>query len=272
MTVFDKDYNNLTIEDIKSYELYKSFQILKNESIFDGILLNQKRSEILSKNSWIENYESLFPQNHLNITDLVIQKNNYIDQVQRFEKLINGKNINERVILNFISIEKAYFIIGSIFQRTNFGHHDRYIFREISLPPNFQADFLLIGKNSLGFHFLFIELENPTGDIILKNGNFGNSVRKGLNQIEDWKSWVEKNLDSLRNALIKTKSPNLYLPNEFFEYDSTRFSYAVIVGRRSHFTEKANLRRRKYSQQGIMILHYDNVIDECQKLLNYGNY
>lgn len=272
MIPFDKDYNNLTAEEKEVYEKYNSLKSKKGESLLGGFEDRQKRRTILKDNYWIENYESIFPQNHLSMYDIANRKIEHIAQLQKFEQLLNRQDISERDILNFISVERAYFIIGSIFQRTSFGHHDRYIFREIALPPDFQADFLLIGKNSLGFHFVFIELENPYGDIILKDGNFGNSIRKGLNQIDDWKNWIERNIASLRSALVKTKSPNSELPKEFFEYDSTRFNYVVVAGRRSDYSEKANLKRRKHMQDEIRILHYDNLIDESQRLLQNGHY
>lgn len=272
MNLFDKDYKNLSKEEMAVYELYESYRPTGIQSLFKGFDERQKRREILRENPWIGNYESIFPQNYLGIGDLVVNKIKYIAQLQKFEKLLDDKEITERDILNYITSERAFFIIGSMLQRTNYGHHDRYIFKEVGLPPNFVADFLLIGKNSLGFHFLFVELENPYGDIALKDGHFGNTIRKGLNQIEDWQCWMEKNLSSLRNVLEKMKSQFKDLPKEFFEYDSTRFNYAIVAGRREHYSERTNQKRREHLQRGIRILHYDNLIDESKRLLQGGHY
>lgn len=43
----------------------------------------------------------------------------------------------------------------------NFGHHDAYIIPEFMLGNSYKVDYLLIGKSSRGYEFVFIELEKP---------------------------------------------------------------------------------------------------------------
>lgn len=279
MNLFDKDYTNLSTEEKSIFQEYIELepdllQMMKNPSYKVDSQSNYiKQLDILEKNPFILNIDSLFPNNYLNEIDLKINRNSYIHKLQLFTNLIDDKTITERDILNFIRNEKAFFLIGSILKNyTIYGHHDRYFFQEIMLPPNHQADFLLIGKNSHGYHFLFFELENPYGGITIKDGNFGNTIRKGLIQVDDWKVWLEQNFSSLRNVLDKHKKPNSTLPKEFYEFDSTRIEYVVIGGRRTDFNEKTNRLRRNYIKQGITILHYDNVVDESLKLIKSGNY
>ena len=63
------------------------------------------------------------------------------------------------------------------------------------------------------------------------------------------------------------------LPNEFFELDKSRIHYAVIAGRRSDFTKKTyQLKRKILKSDSILILHYDNIFDSVDYLLQAGNY
>ena len=63
------------------------------------------------------------------------------------------------------------------------GHHGAYLFPEFPLGTSYKADYLLIGNGSGGHEFIFIELENPKGNITLQNGELGNTFRKGILQV-----------------------------------------------------------------------------------------
>jgi len=274
MTDIKRDYSKLTEEELKAYEEYTSFHIvptgktIKIQTQAEAI----KQMEILLKFPSIKNFESLFPNHYLNNFDIRSNRNDYVRKLQLFIKLLDDNKITERDILNFIRQNDSQFIISSALKYTNYGHHDRYIFQEVALPPNHQADFLIIGKNSHGYHFLLIELENPYGSITIKDGDFGNTIRKGISQIEDWKNWMDKNFETLKNVLSKLKGPKVHLPIEFFEYDTTRFQYVVIAGRRENFSEKTYRLSRQLQRQGIILIHYDNLIEEAKNIIEAGRY
>jgi len=44
-------------------------------------------------------------------------------------------------------------------------------------------------------------------------------------------------------------------------------NYVVVAGRRDDFNEKTYRLARESKNNGVIILHYDNIIDECGKLL-----
>lgn len=269
MNLFHRDYSKLSASELLIVEKLEE----KTESfLFKDYEKNRERIALIRENPFVLNYKSFFPSNYLNEIDLVRNQVDYIRIHQKFKMLLDAGNISERDILNFVKAENAYFIIGSILKQTSYGHHDRYIFAEIQLPPNYQADYLLIGKNSHGYNFLFVELENPTGSIILQDGSFGAAIRKGLNQVEDWKIWNESNLSSLRGSLQKLNVLGKELPKEFFEYDSSRYEYAVVAGRRSDFNDKSNRARRRLGRDGIYILHYDNLLELSEKLIKSGQF
>lgn len=125
------------------------------------------------------------------------------------------------------------------------------------------ADFLLVGKNSDGYEFIFVEFESPYGQIVTQDGEFGTVIRKGIKQVTDWDSWIEKNYYSLRMVFEKHINKHHALPKEFYELDKSRIHYAVVAGRREDYTEKTyELRRRSLQRSGILVMHYDNLIDQ----------
>ena len=129
-----------------------------------------------------------------------------------------------------------------------------------------------MGRASGGYQFIFVEFENPYTNIIKGNGNLGETVRKGIEQINDWKTYVEQYYTSLNAEFLKYT--NKTLPNEFINYDATRMNYVVVAGRRLDF-EADNTRviqRRIEKEQNIKILHYDNLLDEARRLIGAQTY
>lgn len=144
--------------------------------------------------------------------------------------------------MRFIKENNLYFIIGSILSNFSVGHHEAYLFPEVPLSNNFVCDYLLIGTNSLGYEFIFVELESPHKKVTLKNGDIGESIRKGIKQVNDWKSWNDSNFISLRTYFEKHINPTFNgLPKEFLNYDSTRFHYVVVSGKRDDYKEYTRL-------------------------------
>lgn len=277
MSLFQKDYSKLSKDELTAIEDYNNAKSKDTNSAIKGFKLVTRQGaiaqmKVLLQFPFIKNLQSLFPNNHLNIFHLQSNKLDYIKKLQGFIQLVDNPDISEREILNFIRKEEAHFIISSALNFTDFGHHDGYIFQEVALPPNHQADFLVIGKNSHGYHFLLFELENPYNNITTKDGSYGATIRKGISQIDDWKAWMDKNFTTLKNVLLKVKNPNLELPPEFYEYDSTRFHYVVVAGRRENFSEKTYRLSRTMKRNGTIVIHYDNLIDESKRLIDAGRY
>ncbi|MBS1587161.1 MAG: DUF4263 domain-containing protein [Bacteroidetes bacterium] len=215
--------------------------------------------------------KTLFPNNYLNVDEL--EEVDKLSSIKVQLELLLDSEPTEREILSFIQKSEAYYIIGSIFQYYNFGHHIAYAFKEFQLPPNFQVDYLLIGKNSGGFEFIFIELENPVGNITTTGGDFGVTIRKGLKQVDDWNNWLEVNYSHLKLMFEKYKIDSQLLPNEFFELDKTRLHFVVVAGRRKNYTAKTyRLRRKLRKENNVLVLHYDNLLDGIDHLIAVKNY
>ncbi len=226
-------------------------------------------------------YYSLFPNNHLDIWE--IKGDASFKQLNDdFSALITDPSCTERKILNFINFSHAFHIIGSL-TRCSFrfdpylpsdpfpkiGHHNGvYLFPEFPLGSDYKADYLLVGKGSGGFEFVFIELEAPNGRITNKGGNLGNAFSKGLSQIDDWARWLDSNFSSLESYFLSHAKVGDALPSEFHRYDSNRMHFVVIAGLRKDFNEKTySLRLDRDRRNRTLLLHYENLLDYADELL-----
>lgn len=263
MKLFERDYFELNSDEIEKWNDIKSREIL---------YINNKPSRI-RRNMFVEypkairHYLSLFPNNYLDPMDL---KDPLLEiTTEKFLNLLNSSNCSERSILNFIKDYKAYYIVASVLKKNyNFGHHGTYLFPEFELGNSYKADFLLIGKSSSGYEFIFIEFESPIGNVTIGDGELGEVFRKGLKQINDWEEWLEANYGSLHDNFNKVKSSEKSLDKEFYKFDRTRIHFVVIAGRRNDFKEKTyRIKRKKIIEENIMLFHYDNLYDSAFDIL-----
>lgn len=217
---------------------------------------------------------SLFPNNYLDVAELY-DVNRLLTANEEFRTLLNDKMCTERQILNFIRDKKYYHIIGSLIWglSINVGNHGAYLFPEFQLSSAYKADYLLMGKNSGGYEFIFIELESPYGNITLKDGQLGNEFRDGISQLDDWRRWLPSNYGSFGEMMRKCKNREIDLPEEFYVLDMSRFHYVVVSGRRKDFTDKTYvIRRERKKADGIDVIHYDNLFDYANNLIGKVTY
>jgi len=214
---------------------------------------------------------SYFPNNMLDTRELTTAQSKKL--LKSFRKLLKQKDVTEREVMQFIRRNRAYFIVASVLCNYDFGHHGAFLFPEFPLSTNFVADYLVIGKNSGGHEFVFVEVESVYGSITTKDGAFGECIRKGVKQVEDWQFWLEKNFRNLNAQFDKYRNKDEALPSEFLEFDHTRIHHVVIAGRREHYNEETYRKRRKlFMDSDIRLLHYDNLIDCAKSVLSSGNY
>ena len=265
--LYDRDYlEGLTEEEEREYLRIRETE---NSKAKYG-----RRNMFLSYPKAARMCNSLFPNNYLDIADL---KNHELlrKSKEEFGALIDDPNCNERQILNFINGTKYYNIIGSLLLGLTFntGHHAASLFPEFQLGTEYKADYLIVGKGSGGYEFVFIELENPYGNITLKDGQLGKEFRKGISQLEDWRRWLPTGFSSFGEVMRKYKNRSRDLPDEFHRLDLSRFHYIVIAGRRSDFTEKTYvIRREKMKNEDTYILHYDILVDLADCIIGRISY
>lgn len=262
--LFERDYTSLTSEEICEME-----KINAESPRVAGAKFGRKNFFHRYPKA-VRHYMHLFPNNYLDVVDL---KN--CDELEKqcdgFENLLNDKSIKETDIQRYIKKNRYYHIPASIFNRFNFGHHEAYLFKEFSLGTSFIADYVLVGKSSNGYEFIFVELENPYGNITIADGDFGDTIRKGINQINDWDGFIASNFSSI-TAEFK-KHTTYQLSDEFYSFDATRIHYVVVAGRRDDFNDKMRkLRRLSEKRDNILILHYDNLLDDARDLIGSKTY
>jgi hypothetical protein len=251
MLITNAVFKELTKEELNLYKEYK----LRSSGIHEASLLYEYPDKV-------RYCTELFPGNYLD--EKLLAKTEELKAIcDDFKELLSDTNTGEREILNFIKERRAYHLIGSIQKKNyNFGHHGTFIFPELQLGTTHQVDYLMIGRNSDGFHFVFVELESPYGKITIGDGDEGEVIRKGLNQVDDWDRWLEVNYASVAEALGKYRHPDYDLPEEFHKLDKTRIKYVVVAGRRNDFNEKLRRKRRKLAEdKKIILMHYDNLLD-----------
>ncbi len=268
--LYERDYNNLTTQEQEQIEKAEQY---KREKITPGIIDTKTLMEYHKMRPYAaRHYDSIFPNNLLKVSSL--EDKTALERVRdEFVAILNRPETTERDLLNYIN-RGNYNIIASLFHSGyTFGHHGAYLFYEFELPSTYYADYLLVGKNSHGYHFVFVELENPSGNITTQDGEFGVTIRKGIKQVQDWDRWLERNYASLKLIFDKYKNPRINLPKEFYQLDKSRINYVVVAGRRQNFNENTyELKRRLSRTNNINLLHYDNVIDNYNWFLQTNNY
>ncbi|WP_255298423.1 Shedu anti-phage system protein SduA domain-containing protein [Brevibacillus dissolubilis] len=268
MGIYDRDYTRLTQEESKLWQA-----IQEKEKVGQLGELWIRKSLFLDYPKAARHYMSLFPNHYLDIVDLKNEQELHTLNA-KFLKEIDDPQVGERRILNWIRDNKAYFIIASLMKSNyNFGHHAAYIMPEFKLGNSYQVDFLLIGKSSGGYEFIFVELESPYGKITTSDGGLGDSFRKGMKQVENWEEWLEAYYTSFEETLIKYKHPKKSFPHEFLKLDKTRLHYTVVAGRRTDFNDKTyRIKRKAMENQKILLLHYDNLYQSAEALIGASTY
>jgi Domain of unknown function (DUF4263) len=269
-SIFGRDYNTITIAEQAEWGRVK-YEELIDKSRPDGIRLN-KYSEYPKA---VRHYLSLFPNNLLDSFELSEDRNELAKVIIEFQGLLNSSAVfGEREILSFIKQKKAYFLIGAILQKGfPFGHHACFIFPEFQLGAEYKVDYLLVGANSQGYHFVFVELEDCKGSVTINDGDFGLIIRKGLSQITRWRVWLNENFQSLRSIFEKSIGPEYpVLPKEFTVPDQTRLHFVVVAGKRSDYTEYSQRLQREEKGKSNTVLHYENLVENAFALLERNNY
>lgn len=264
----NQEYLNPSEDKIHEYERLKKDEIIRT---FGSI---ETRKSLFHKYPIeVRHWLSLFPKNYL---DLAILKDTDLHQkiANEFYLTLENKNVSENEVLRFLKGHNNYLLVSSLLKKYyNFGHHDAYLFPEFQLGNSYVADFLIVGKNSDGWHFVFVELESPNGLITNSDGEIGMVFRKWITQINDWIVWLEKSYSCLRETFDKCKKSGDILPNEFNDLDSTRLNYIVVAGRRINFKDKTyRIRRKMCRESNILLLHYDNLIDAVKEISGQQTY
>lgn len=125
---------------------------------------------------------------------------------------------------------------------------DFWCFDRPSLGGELIPDYLLCYRNSRGFNWRYVELENPTKPALIKSGRPSAKLNEALAQISDWRDWLRDNISYAREHL------------DLKGIDAEAHGI-VIIGRRCHIDPKHALRYRALSTTTVSVMSYDRLIE-----------
>lgn len=176
--------------------------------------------------------------------------------------VLNKAN-KENDIQSYIKENSKWFIPASIFKDYDFGHQEAYILPEQPLGAEYRADYMLLGRNSIGHQIVFVEFENVNVDYKHRTSNMETeSVRKGLVQIKDWKRWMDSNREYfMQSCGLSNISRNI---------PTWGIHYCLVVSRRNRMDDMANQMRgqTQHETPALHIITYDRLVDNVKKLSN----
>ena len=151
MKLYERDYSKLIGEEYADWQSLREQEVVGKPGEFEI-----RRSLFHKYPKAARHYISLFPNQYLDIVELKDEPR--LNQLLvEFRALLDAAGASERKILNFINRKSAHFIVGAILKNNyRFGHHDAFLFPEFPLGTSYKADYLLIGKNSDGWSFVFV--------------------------------------------------------------------------------------------------------------------
>lgn len=267
MGLYQRDFMEITNEEKEKWEE------VQREELKDRIIGISTPNYSYKYPKAVRHFLSLFPNHYMDYSELKDSEARFRELAAEYEVAIGDTTATELDLKSFFKDNEAYFIIASIVKNYDFGHHDLYLFPEFLLGNTFKADYLIVGKNSAGYHFIFVEMENPYNQITKMDGTLAGTFRKGTKQIDDWKHYLESNFSRLQETFNKYKNQTLTLPSEFLNYEPGRIHYVVVAGRREDFNDRTYREKRAYKDnQKIELLHYDNLYDSAIAIIGNNTY
>ncbi|BDH51228.1 MULTISPECIES: Shedu anti-phage system protein SduA domain-containing protein [Streptomyces] len=138
----------------------------------------------------------------------------------------------------------------------------RWIIPRPNLGGVYIPDFMAARVDSGGLRWVAIELESPSVDRLFTttDGTPAKELRKGLQQIKDWRHWLEMNLQTAQNSPINGGCG--------FVGITPRVQGLVVIGRRRNTTSDDHYRRRDIAWQEHLETHtYDWLLEEGRKMV-----
>jgi hypothetical protein len=140
--------------------------------------------------------------------------------------------------------------------------HGTFAFPELSFGGKYFADWLLASGHSGGIAWKLIELEDPQATPFMADGHPSEATRKGINQINDWRNWIQRNLDTAERS---ASADGLGL------YDIRPQAFGlVVVGQREKYRNAPGYatydknRKTIHEQNHIHVESYDSFIESLR--------
>lgn len=139
------------------------------------------------------------------------------------------------------------------------GGHKTWVIPKQRLGAQHVTDFLVMGLNSAGPHWVMVELEAARHDIALQSGRLSGPTRHAVDQIQDWRDWLTRNVAhaETEHGLVglRPQDPGL-----------------VIIGRDSPRAERDPARLTLRAESRIDVHSWDWLLRSAQNLSADGSH
>lgn len=134
------------------------------------------------------------------------------------------------------------------------GGHGRWVIPQKRLGSEYVTDFMIGEKHSGGHRWTAVELESPRARLFTKHGVPSKALNQGMQQIRDWRSWLQSNRDY---AMHPRSMDGLGLTDI-----SASPTGLLLIGRRSLLQPDDKKRRLQLEQDSnVRIQTYDWLIE-----------
>ena len=167
-------------------------------------------------------------------------------------------------------IKANYDLLVSFLDIFNTGHHGITAVPEVQIKNHIKGfenglipDWLLMGKNSDGHQYYFVELKSPSMKIFVKKGNrvcLSADCNKGLNQLLSYISFAERNQSYFRDAY------------KFSDFENPKG--LLVIGNKKDLTDEFSQQKRDWNKLmsgKITIVTWDRILESLMLKWNYSN-
>lgn len=128
------------------------------------------------------------------------------------------------------------------------GGHGRWCRPKPSLAGQFEPDFLLGDRSSVGYEWFAVELESPSARALTKSGLMTRQMNTALRQVRQWRAWAAKNVNWLESQ-------------GYLDIDGDFAGYFIMIGRRESWSKEMRTIYRELSADNIWVMSYDRVLE-----------
>ena len=137
------------------------------------------------------------------------------------------------------------------------GGHGRWVRPKVRFGDRFEADFMIADADSVGIHWVYVELESPRSPMFLQNGELAEKARRGIHQIHQWRDHIDRNGGAARRL---RSEGGLGLP----EVRSKNWGIVLAGRTEERGADPAQRRRQLEEDERIMLRSYDWLVDQAR--------
>lgn len=172
------------------------------------------------------------------------------EALRAFEDLIESGETLEPPFQKLIETYPA------LLASTVIGSWKTYVIPQKRLGAEYVPDFLVLGINSLGPHWVAVEIEAARHSILNKNQTLSPATRHAVEQIKDWREWLT---DNVAYAQMTLGLPGL----------TNRVPGLVVIGRDAPSASRRPSRAQSVEDSAITIHSWDWLLRSAQQMARH---